>query len=174
MGHVHQGFWVSPRAYPDFAWAWLARFLVSLGFAMSTLYLLFFLQDHLGFASEEAGQQQTTLLLIYTLGMVCTAVLGGWISDRSGKRKVFVVVATVIMAVAGIILALVPANTGGFGLAMIAAIVLGLGYGWYLAVDQALITRCFRPPGTAPAIWASSTSPTPCPRSWPRCCARSS
>lgn len=140
-GTFIKGFWVSPRAYPDFAWAWLARFLVSLGFAMSTLYLLFFLQDHLGFASEEAGQQQTTLLLIYTLGMVCTAVLGGWISDRSGKRKVFVVVATVIMAVAGIILALVPANTGGFGLAMIAAIVLGLGYGWYLAVDQALITQ---------------------------------
>ncbi|MFN8124955.1 MAG: MFS transporter [Candidatus Nanopelagicales bacterium] len=141
LGEFVKGFWVSPKAYPDFAWAWLARFLVSLGFAMATLYLLYFLQDHLQFPAEQAGQQQTTLLLIYTLGTVLTAVLGGWISDRSGKRKVFVIIATVVMAVAGVILALVPGDNAGFGLAMIAAGVLGLGYGWYLAVDQALITQ---------------------------------
>lgn len=141
LGPFLKGFWVSPRKHPDFGWAWLARFLVSLGFAMATLYLLFFLQDHLGFPAEEAGQQQTTLLLIYTLGMVLTAVIGGWISDRSGRRKIFVISATIVMAVAGVILAFVPADTAGFSLAMLAAAVLGIGYGWYLGVDQALITQ---------------------------------
>ena len=141
LGPFLKGFWVSPREHPDFGWAWLARFLVSLGFAMATLYLLFFLQDHLDFPPEQAGQQQTTLLLIYTLGMVLTAVLGGWISDRSGRRKIFVVTATIVMAIAGVILAFVPADTAGFGIAMLAAVVLGIGYGWYLGVDQALITQ---------------------------------
>lgn len=141
LGAFVKGFWVSPRKHPDFGWAWLARFLVSLGFAMATLYLLFFLSDHLGFPATEAGQQQTTLLLIYTLGMVLTAVLGGWISDRTGKRKIFVVLATAVMAVAAVILAFVPADQGGLSLAMVAALVLGIGYGWYLGVDQALITQ---------------------------------
>ncbi len=40
-----KGFWVSPKRYPDFAWAWLTRLLVSTGNHMVTLYLLFFLSD---------------------------------------------------------------------------------------------------------------------------------
>ena len=34
-----------------------------------------------------------------------TAVVGGYFSDRSGKRKIYVVEATVVMAVAAVILA---------------------------------------------------------------------
>src|SRR5215467_3605570 len=40
-----QAYWISPREYPDFAWAWLTRFLASLAIAMGTLYLLYFLRD---------------------------------------------------------------------------------------------------------------------------------
>ena len=29
-----RSFWLSPAAYPDFAWAWLTRFLVNLGNAI--------------------------------------------------------------------------------------------------------------------------------------------
>ena len=70
-----------------------------------------------------------------------TAVIGGYISDRMGKRKIFVIIASCIMAVSGIILAFVPEGQEGIGLTMIAALILGIGYGWYLAVDQALITQ---------------------------------
>ena len=45
LGPFLARFWVSPREYPDFAWAWITRFLMMLGNAMATLYLLFFLQD---------------------------------------------------------------------------------------------------------------------------------
>ena len=37
-----RSFWLSPRRYPDFAWAWLTRFAVNLGNAMTLLYLLYF------------------------------------------------------------------------------------------------------------------------------------
>jgi MFS family permease len=119
----------------------LARFLVSLSVAMSTLYLLFFLTDHLLFDDETAGQRQTVLLGLYAGGTMLTAVIGGYISDRMGKRKVFVIIATVIMASAGLILAFVPEGQQGWGITMLAALILGIGYGWYLAVDQALITQ---------------------------------
>jgi len=42
---VASSYWISPREYPDFGWAWLTRFLASLSIAMGTLYLLYFLRD---------------------------------------------------------------------------------------------------------------------------------
>ncbi|MFN8214325.1 MAG: MFS transporter [Candidatus Nanopelagicales bacterium] len=141
LGEFIRSFWVSPKEHPDFGWAWLARFLVSLSVAMATLYLLFFLTDHLGFDDEAAGQRQTVLLALYAGGTMLTAVIGGYISDRMGKRKMFVIIASFIMAISGIILAFVPDDQSGWSLTMIAALILGIGYGWYLAVDQALITQ---------------------------------
>jgi MFS family permease len=136
-GEFLAGFWVSPRQYPDFAWAWLARFLVQLGTSIATLYLLFYLQDHLGFSESEASQNQAILVLLYALGVVGTAVFGGWLSDRSGKRRMFVVQSTLIIAAAALILAFAQS----FPVAMVAALILGLGSGWYFAVDLALITQ---------------------------------
>jgi nitrate/nitrite transporter NarK len=53
-----------------------------------------------------------------------TAVIGGYISDRMGKRKVFVVVATFVIAVAALVLAFTPADLSGFTITMIAAAIL--------------------------------------------------
>jgi MFS family permease len=64
-------------------------------------------------------------------------VVAGWISDRSGRRKGHVIAAGAIMAVAAVILAVSPTWLG----AVVAAAVMGVGYGVYAAVDQALITQ---------------------------------
>jgi MFS family permease len=130
-----RGFWISPREYPDFAWAWITRFLMMLGNSMATLYLLFFLQDAVEYPEPEQGQ--TVLIGLYALGTILTAVVFGRISDRSGRRKIHVITSTIVMAMAAVILAFFPV----FPAAMVAALVLGLGYGMYLAVDQALITQ---------------------------------
>jgi len=59
------------------------------------------------------------------------------VSDRSGRRKVYVIGASIVMACAALILV----GTTTMQMAMVAALILGLGYGAYLAVDQALITQ---------------------------------
>ena len=46
----------APGEYPDFAWAWFTRFLVSLAIAMGTLYLLYFLRDQIHYARLFPGQ----------------------------------------------------------------------------------------------------------------------
>lgn len=127
--------WISPRRHPDFAWAWGTRFLVQVGNALGTLYLLYFLKDGVHYADPEGGL--LILILIYTLGMIVTAVTAGRLSDRSGRRKIFVIWSGVIMAVAALLLAIWPAWTT----ALVAAALLGAGYGVYLAVDAALITQ---------------------------------
>ena len=129
------GMWVSPRRHPDFAWAFATRFLVQLGAALGTLYLLYFLKDGVHYPDPEGGL--LILILLYTVGMMATAVVTGRLSDRSGRRKVYVTWSGIAIAVAALILAIWPV----WPAAVVAALLLGAGYGVYLAVDAALITQ---------------------------------
>ena len=136
-----RAFRFSPRRNPDFAWAWGTRFLVQLGNALATLYLLYFLRDKVHyqqrFPGHDASDGLLILILIYTGTTVLTVVIGGVLSDRSGRRKPAVIVAGYVMAASAVLLAVWPTWTG----ALIAAAVLGLGNGVYLSVDQALVTQ---------------------------------
>ena len=58
----------------------------------------------------------------------------GKLSDKLGKRRMFVIVASVLMAVSMLIPILMPTLAGLF----IQAIVGGIAFGIYLPVDQAL------------------------------------
>jgi len=127
--------WRVFREHPDFAWAWGTRFLVQLGNALGTLYLLFFLTDEVRLADPDTGL--LIMILLYTAGMVATAVVGGRLSDASGRRKVFVVWSGVVIAVAALLLAIWPT----WPVALVASVLLGAGYGVYLAVDTALISQ---------------------------------
>ena len=127
--------WVSPREFPDFAWAWVTRFLAALSIAMGTLYLLYFLRDAVHYPRPEQGL--LILILIYTGGVVVSAAAGGVVSDRLGRRRGFVTVATQLIAAAAILLTFVET----WPAALAAAVLYGVGYGSYLAVDQALITQ---------------------------------
>ncbi|HEX6497864.1 MAG TPA: MFS transporter [Micromonosporaceae bacterium] len=129
------GFWVDPRRHPDFGWAWLTRFLVQLGNSLGTLYLLYFLTDAVHYPDPQGGL--LILILVYTAALMVTTVVAGRRSDRTGRRRVFVVVSSLIMAVAAVLLATVPT----WPTAVVAAAVLGGGYGVYVAVDAALITQ---------------------------------
>jgi MFS family permease len=138
---VLSAFRFSPRENPDFAWAWGTRFLVQLGNAMATLYLLYFLRDRVRYQELFPGQSAEDgllmLIVVYTAATVLTVVVGGVISDRTGRRKPSVIISGLVMAVAAGLLAFWPTWTG----ALVAAAVLGLGFGVYLSVDQALITQ---------------------------------
>ena len=136
-----RSFWLSPRRHPDFAWAWLTRFAVNLGNAMAILYLLYFLRDRIHYSALFPGHKAEdgllVLILIYMAGVVITAVAGGMISDRSGRRKLPVTVSGLVMAVPAVMLALWPS----WPVAIAAAAIMGLGFGIYLSVDQALVTQ---------------------------------
>ena len=134
-GEFLRGFWVSPRRHPDFAWAWLVRFLVQLGNALGLVYLYYFLQDRVQHADPEGGV--FVLTVVYAASSVLTTVASGRVSDRIGRRKVFIVVSGTVMAVATATLALVPV----WPVVVVAAAVLGAGFGVFTAVDYAVMTE---------------------------------
>jgi MFS family permease len=128
---IVSGLWVRES---DFGWAFGGRLLVNLGNALGTTYLFYFLQDDLKLHDPETG-----LLLLTLVYLVCTlaaTLWGGQASDRSGRRRVFVAVAAFLQAIAALLLTAAPA----YGVALVAAVFLGAGYGAYMSVDQALVT----------------------------------
>jgi MFS family permease len=129
--------WVSPREHPDFAWAWLTRLLVNLGNWIALNYLYYFLTDGLGFSDDDATAKLGLLVLIYGVATVATTVVVGHWSDRVGRRKVFVIWSGVLIGASSLVLGLWQDWPG----ALLAAVVLGAGFGVYQAVDFALITQ---------------------------------
>ncbi|HEX9337872.1 MAG TPA: MFS transporter [Pseudonocardiaceae bacterium] len=135
--HWMRGFWVSPRRHPDFAWAWLSRLLVNLSQALGIGYLIYFLQDVVRLPRDQAAQGVSLLVVVYTGALLLTVVVAGWLSDRLGRRRVFVTAAAVAIAVGTGLIAAWPT----WPAAVIAAVVQGLGFGVYVSVDVALITQ---------------------------------
>jgi MFS family permease len=137
---VFQSLWISPRAHPDFGWTLLSRVLVNFGNALGTTLLLYFLEFGLG--DKNAQDDLLTLILIYMVFVIIASLGAGRWSDRLGRRKAFVFVASALQGVAALLLAFLPDLT----VAMIAAGLLGLGYGCFLSVDQALATQVLPDP----------------------------
>jgi MFS family permease len=132
---VVAGLWIAPGRHPDFAWAWLTRFLVNLGNSLGTLLLYFYLQDQVRYPDPERGV--FVLTVVYAVFIVASTVLFGLWSDRLARRKVFVTVSGAVTGLGALVLAVVPTWSG----ALVGAVVFGCGYGVYLSVDFALCTQ---------------------------------
>ena len=132
-----RSFWVSPRDHPDFAWAFVTRLLVNLGNWIALNYLYYFLTDGLGYGDDDATGRLGLLVLIYGVATVATTVVVGHWSDRIGRRKVFVIASGALIGTSSLVLGLWQDWPG----ALLAAVVLGAGFGVYQAVDFALITQ---------------------------------
>jgi len=132
---VWRGMWISPRRHPDFGWAWASRFVTQLSGAAASLYLLYFLEDSV--KVKDADEAVLQLTAVTTLCLLVTIVLGGYWSDRLGRRKVFVLGAGAVLALASVVMAVSPT----WPAAVLAAAILGAGFGVYLAVHSALVTE---------------------------------
>ncbi|MFI6054851.1 MFS transporter [Streptomyces violascens] len=129
------GFWINPRRFPDFGWAWLTRFLMNLSYSISTMYLLYYLTDAVHYEGD-ADTGVLTLTALDAVTLLGTVAISGIWSDRTGRRKVFVVWSGLVISAATLLLAVWQTWTG----AVVASLVLGVGYGVYTSVDFALLT----------------------------------
>jgi MFS family permease len=131
------GFWISPRKYPDFAWAFVARFLFILGYFVVFAFQLYLLTDYVGLKLADANQSIGLLAIASLVVTVIAVILGGMWSDRIGRRKVFVYAASGFVAL-GFIAPLVFPSVAGM---LIMSAVSGIGFGFYTACDTALMTQ---------------------------------
>ena len=122
------------RPTRDYVWAWLLRFLMNLTNAILLIYLFFFL-DEVVQVEDVAGSVLVVTVITLVLSAVCAGVTGA-VSDRVSRRRVFAVAGA--LATAGGLILLALATT--LPLVLLAAAVLGLGWGLFIGVDMAIIT----------------------------------
>jgi MFS family permease len=128
-------FYVSPRKNPDFGWAFSSRFMFVLAFAFLTTYQAYYLLEKIGSAEDDVPEQIFLGTLVQSVVIVAASLIGGRVSDRTGRRKVFVLTASIVYGVAMFAIA-IASNFNGYVVGMA---IGGLGFGMYMAVDLALV-----------------------------------
>jgi MFS family permease len=138
-------FYVNPRENPDFAWAFASRFMFVLAYAFLTTYQAYYLLERLDSAADDVPRQLFLATVAMSSVVVVASLLGGWLSDRLGRRKVFVGAASVVFGLAMFVIALATSFNG-----FVAGMALGgLGFGLYTAVDLALVADVLPHPDSA-------------------------
>jgi MFS family permease len=128
-------FYVSPRKNPDFAWAFGSRFMFVMAYAFLVSYQAFYLLDKIGTAQADVPQQIFVGTLAQSAVIVAASFIGGRLSDRTGRRKIFVLTASIVYGLALFVIA-IASDFSGF---LVGMAIGGLGFGVYVAVDLALV-----------------------------------
>jgi MFS family permease len=135
LREVANTFYVNPRTSPDFAWAFASRFLFVLAYAFLVTYQAYYLLEEIGSTKHEVPGQIFLGTLVQSVVVVLASPLGGRLSDWTGRRKVFVLGASIVYGLALFVIA-VASSFNGF---LVGMAIGGLGFGMYMAVDLALV-----------------------------------
>ncbi|MEV5612641.1 MFS transporter [Streptomyces sp. NPDC052225] len=121
----------------DFKWAFIGRALLVLGYFSVFGYQLYILDDHVSLPKGmEPADAVAILTPVSAVAMAVATLAGGVLSDRLDRRKLFVGVSAFVSAVS----LLVPAISPTWPAMLVFAALNGLGFGCFMAVDNALVT----------------------------------
>src|SRR3989442_9164727 len=118
----------------DFFWTFATRGLVTLGIFSILPFMELYFRDVV--RSKSAGAASSLWLLAVIAGAVIPSIVGGILSDRTGRRKLFVYLSSGLQAavVSVLLFGLIRSLT----VLYVLGILYGIGYGAYYAVDWAL------------------------------------
>jgi MFS family permease len=133
---VFKGFAFNPRRYPDFALVWIGKFFLQFGFTFFSTYQFYFLLQRLGYTAEEAGRQLAVVGGLSLLALMSFAVLGGFLSDRLGRRKPFIYLAAALIG-GGLVTVATAADLLPY---VVGGVMLSAGVGAFTSVDLAMAT----------------------------------
>jgi MFS family permease len=136
-GEFLRGFWISPREHPDFAWAFLSRFTIYMGYQAVAAYLLYILRDYIRLSDGASNIAIANMAIVTLICLVASSLLSGWWSDRIQRRKPFVIAGSLIMGCAMVAPLALPSMAGMW----VYAAVIGVGYGMFMSIDIALMTQ---------------------------------
>ncbi|HEX3512435.1 MAG TPA: MFS transporter, partial [Trebonia sp.] len=108
------------------------KFLVTLAETIALLYLYYYLQDVVHYRNP--GQGQLILVLIATSAVIIATVAVGRAADLSDGYRRYAVLSSVVMAATGFVLA----GYAVWAVVVVCAFALGVGYGAFQSVSQAL------------------------------------
>lgn len=128
--------WINPKQYPDFAWVWITRAFVMLGFYSVLPFINYYLIDIIpGVDEKNVDRVASMLIAIILVASSVSGIYGGALSDRIGRKRVVYYANSVIAVVTlGFVFC------GALWQVMALGVLFGLGFGAYTSVDWALGT----------------------------------
>ena len=118
----------------DFFWTFATRALVTLGIFSILPFMELYFRDVV--RTKDAGAASAFWLLAVIAGAIIPSMVGGVLSDRTGRRKLFVYISSAMQAV--VVSVLLFGLVRSLSLLYVLGILYGIGYGAYYAVDWAL------------------------------------
>ncbi|HEX7886537.1 MAG TPA: MFS transporter [Phenylobacterium sp.] len=132
------GFFASFRSR-DFSLAFVSRaFMFFAQFTISG-YMYYILQDHIGAQNLPGHDPKVAVSILGTINTgvwIVSVIVAGWAADRLNRRKLFVGLCSIGLAMAMLVPLLSPTWTG----ILIFKILGGIFFGTYMAVDLALMS----------------------------------
>jgi MFS family permease len=135
-----RGFWIDPRREPDFAWACLSRFLLSMGAAFILTYQPYYLIEAFGYGDHAVAARLSQAVVIQTVMMVVAGLVSGNLSDLVRRRKVFVFLGGALYATGLWFIA----SASRYEIFVVGMAITGVGHGMYFGTDLALVTGVLR------------------------------
>ena len=125
----------SVRRYPDFAWNWLGRFIFFIGLYFNTTFGTFFYAQRLDLPVREVAGVVATIGMLGVLAAAGGALLGGFLSDKLKRRRLFVLLAALLFVVG----AVVEAFAWSLPQLIVGAVIMQMSIAVFATVDQAII-----------------------------------
>lgn len=123
------------RKYPDFAWNWLGRFVFFIGLYFNTTFGTFFYAQRLDLPVREVAGVVATVGMIGVLSAAAGALVGGFLSDRLQRRRLFVMIASLLFVVG----AVVEATAWSLPQIIVGAVLMQMAIAVFATVDQAIV-----------------------------------
>lgn len=119
----------------DYVWLLISRLFVITALVSLQAFAVFFLENAHGMNPDQAQSSQFPIILIVAVAALLSAVPGGFISSRIGRKPVLFV--AIGLGIAGAVtIAIGPA----YWMVLAAAVPIGICSGVFLGVDWALMT----------------------------------
>jgi MFS family permease len=126
----------SPKKYPYFTFGVLTRLFMGIAYTATAFTSVYYL-EHFHVSQEELAGIVSTNSNITIPVLAIASIIGGVLSDKFGRQKPFVFLAALITAVGIVGLGFAPS----IAISYVCGAVISLGFGMFLAVDMALMTR---------------------------------
>lgn len=135
-GPYIKSLWINPKEHPNFAWVWITRALVMLGFYAIVPFINDYLIDQIGIKPADVNSKAPILMGVILFASSISGMVGGVISDRIGRKKVvYYANAMIAITALGFIFCRSEPQV------LLVGMLFGLGYGAYVSVDWALGTE---------------------------------
>lgn len=126
---------LAPFRSRNFATVWTGRLLIATGYALVSIYLLYFVTDAVGWPGRTPERSHAVLTGVAFVSVVIIASLLAMFGTRISRRQPIALVGAVALCVATVALAIAPSWT----VVVFAFAIYGLGQGAYGSVEMGLM-----------------------------------